>query len=340
MKAISMPGPGSVTLIDIPEPDVGPNDVLIEVQRVGLCGSDLKAYRGTSPMVSYPRIPGHEIAGTVLESGEGVSPGFKAGARVTVSPYFPCGECSACRAGRPNCCRAMQVLGVQRHGAMTERIAVPAEKVYASDLLSLEELALVEPFSVGYHAAVRGRVSASDTVLVLGCGAIGLGVIAAAAQMGARVVALDIADEKLALARRLGADVGVNSAAEDAAAAIAALTDGHGVDVAIEAVGLPATYRAAIDLVAYAGRVVFVGWVSEDVPFETKQFVAKELDILGSRNALGEFADVIRMLENRDRPYTEMISRIAPFEHAPQAFEEWNAAPERVTKILLSLTAS
>lgn len=337
MKAISLVRPKQVEITDVPEPELGREEVLIEIGWVGLCGSDLNAYRGLSPMVTYPRIPGHEVSGVVAEVGPGVPGSIQRGARVTVSPYSHCGLCTACRVGRTNCCRHNQTLGVQRDGALAERMAIHHSKVFTSERLPGVELALVEPLSVGYHAANRGRVSETDRVLVLGCGAVGLGAVAAAARRGAGVIAVDVDDAKLELARKLGATHAVNSTREDAGARIADLTEGDGVDVAIEAVGLPATYRMAVEVVAYAGRVVCIGYAKEDVAFETRLFVSKELDIMGSRNSLRVFPAVIRMLEERQRPFADLVTRVTPFADTVQSFADWSAAPGKFTKILVSV---
>jgi threonine dehydrogenase-like Zn-dependent dehydrogenase len=338
MRAISLSRPEQIQIVDIPEPEFGPDEVLVEIHYVGLCGSDLNAYRGLSPMVTYPRIPGHEVSGVVAGKGTQVPATIQLGARVTISPYTECGTCPACRIGRTNCCQFNETLGVQRDGALTERIAIHHSKVFASAELSAEEIALVEPISVGYHASNRGRIGETDYVLVLGCGTIGLGAVAAAARKGATVIGLDVDDAKLELACKLGARHTINSTREEAEARIASLTNKEGVNVAIEAVGLPATYRMAVELVAYAGRVVCVGYAKEEVSFPTRLFVSKELDISGARNALHVFPSVIRMLEERRRPFTDLITKVTPFADTTQAFEEWNAAPGKFTKILVRVT--
>ncbi len=335
MRAISLSRPEQIEIVDLPEPELGPEEVLVAVHFVGLCGSDLNAYRGLSPMVSYPRIPGHEVSGVVIGKGAHVPVTIELGARVTISPYTECGTCPACRIGRSNCCQFNQTLGVQRDGALTERIAIHHSKVFTSAKLSAEEMALVEPISVGYHAANRGRIGETDCVLVLGCGTIGLGAVAAAARKGATVIGVDVDDAKLELACKLGAHHTINSTREDAAASIADLTNKEGVNVAIEAVGLPATYRMVVESVAFAGRVVCIGYAKEEVSFPTRLFVSKELDILGARNALHVFPSVIRMLEERQRPFTDLITKVTPFADTAQAFEEWNAAPSKFTKILV-----
>jgi threonine dehydrogenase-like Zn-dependent dehydrogenase len=203
-------------------------------------------------------------------------------------------------------------------------------------VLSQQELALVEPMSVGYHAANRAEVSEMDTVLGIGCGTIGIGVIAAAARKGATVVAVDIDDGKLDLARKFGAEHTINSLRQDVLEAVAELTNGEGVNAAIEAVGLPQTFRLAIDAVCYAGRVVYVGYAKEDVTYDTTDFVRKELDIRGSRNALRVFPAVIDMLEKRQQPFSELISRVYPFAEAGQAFADWDEDPGGYTKMLIA----
>ena len=338
MKATSFSAPREVKIIDIPEPQFGPEDVLVEVRYVGLCGTDLSIYRGDFPLATYPRIPGHEVSGVVVARGEHVPESVKVGDRVTLSPYSECGVCPACRVGRPNCCQFNQTLGVQRDGALTHRFAIHYSRVFSSTTLSLEELALVEPMSVGYHAANRGRVTEMDTVLVIGCGTIGIGVVSAAARKGATVIATDIDDSKLVNARRFGAQHTINSAQEDVPAVVAALTNQEGVSVAIEAVGLPETFRLAVDIVAFAGRVVYIGYARQEVIYDATQFVRKELDIMGSRNALRVFPAVIKMLETQEYPFLELVTRKYSFEDTAQAFRDWDAAPGTVAKLLIDLT--
>ena len=255
------------------------------------------------------------------------------------SPYSECGICTACRAGRPNCCQFNETMGLQRDGALTRLVAIPVSKVFTSDILTLQELALTEPLSVGYHAANRGRISETDTVLVMGCGVVGIGVIAAAARKGATVIASDIDDGKLADAQRFGARHTVNSTRADVLDAVRQLTGGDGVSVAVEAVGLPQTFRLAVEAVAFAGRVIYVGYAKQDVSYDTALFVRKELDICGARNALRVFPAVIRMLEERERPFPDLITRVYPFAEAGEALRSWDANPARFTKVMVNVAA-
>jgi threonine dehydrogenase-like Zn-dependent dehydrogenase len=335
-----MPAPGQIETIDVPEPQLGPEDVLVEIRYVGLCGSDLGMYRGTFAIGTYPRIPGHEVSGTIVARGENVPDSIREGSQVTLWPYTECGVCPACRVGRSNCCQFNQTLGLQRDGAMAERFATHYSKTFASDVLTLKELALVEPMSVGYHAANRGQVSEVDTVLVIGCGTIGMGAVAASARKGATVIVADIDDGKLELAARFGAlhtirSQGDTSAERELLAEVGQLTNNEGVSVAIEAVGLPQTFRQAVEAVCYAGRVVYVGYAKKEVCYDTTDFVRKELDIRGSRNALREFPAVIQMLEGRQQPFEELITRIYPVAQTAQAFRDWDADPNAFAKILI-----
>ena len=338
MKAVEITTPGVVNIVERPEPTLAAGEALLRVRRVGFCGTDLSSYRGVNPLVAYPRVPGHEIGATIEQLGSGVGTPWQVGQRVLVIPYTNCGACTACHAGRTNCCARNQTLGVQREGAMTELIAVPVTKLITSKQLSLPELALVEPLTIGFHAAARGRVTAEDTVAVIGCGAIGLGVIAGAAFRGARVIAIDVDVQKLALARKCGAAETINSASHDLHERLQSLTDGHGPNVIVEAVGTPATFRLAVDEVAFAGRVVYIGYAKAPVEYDTKLFVLKELDILGSRNALpGDFADVVRMLEAGTFPVESVITQTVDFASAAEAFRQWSEAPASVTKIQLAI---
>jgi threonine dehydrogenase-like Zn-dependent dehydrogenase len=337
MKAFVITNPGATALDDRVKPAPGPDELLLRTRYIGLCGTDLNTFRGTNPMVTYPRIPGHEISATVVDAGSGVPAQFQPGTDVTVSPYTSCGLCASCLHGRTNACQDNRTLGVQRDGAMQEYFTVPWRKAFVANGLSLRELTLVEPLGVGFHTVSRGRVSNSDTVAVIGCGGVGLGAVAAAAFRGANTIIIDVDDTKLSIARQAGASHVINSRSENVHERLQQLTGGHGPDVIIEAVGLPSTYRMAIEEVAFTGRVVYVGYAKEPVTYETKYFVQKELDILGSRNSLDEFPDVIAMLLQGRFPVESTISKVVPMEEAGEALAGWADAPQTITKILVEV---
>ena len=333
MQALVMKQPGEVAVEQVPSPVRKTGDVLLQVKRIGLCGSDLNSYRGKNPMVVYPRILGHEVAATVME--ETGHPELPAGMNVTLSPYTNCGRCASCRRGRPNACQFNETLGVQRDGALTEYIAMPAEKLYPANL-SLKELCLVEPLTVGFHAVARGRVVVEDTVAIIGCGGVGLGAVAASGFCGARTIAIDVDDDKLEIARKAGATHIINTTREPLHDRLQQITEGHGPDVVIEAIGLPQTFRAAVDEVAFTGRVVYIGYAKEPVAYETRLFVQKELDILGSRNALpGDFRAVIQMLEQGKFPVEDAVTLEVPLAQAAESLAAWSREPSRFSKIMI-----
>jgi threonine dehydrogenase-like Zn-dependent dehydrogenase len=336
MQALMMKQPGEVAVESVAEPTPGPGEVLLKVKRVGLCGSDLNSYRGKNPLVQFPRILGHEVAATIVYDTPG-RPDLAAGTDVTLSPYTSCGQCASCRRGRPNACQFNQTLGVQRDGALTEYITQPLEKLYTAKL-SLKELCLVEPLTVGFHAVARGRITAEDTVAIIGCGGVGLGSVAASGFLGARTIAIDVDDAKLEVARKAGATDLINTTRESMHDRLAAMTNGHGPDVIIEAIGLPETFRAAVEEVAFTGRVVYIGYAKEPVAYETRLFVQKELDILGSRNALpSDFKAVIQMLEQGRFPVEDAVSAIVTMEEAPQSIAAWSSNPSQFSKIMVRL---
>lgn len=336
MKALVMSGPGKAEIADIAEPQAKSGEALLRIRRVGLCGSDLNSFRGRNPMVIFPRVPGHEIAATILEM-RGEATGLAVGMNVTVLPYTSCGQCAACRNGRSNACERNQTLGVQRDGALTEYITAPVEKLYPARL-NLKELCLVEPLTVGFHAVARARVAKNDAVAIFGCGGVGLGAVAAAAFRGATTIAVDIDDAKLETAKLAGAAHAIHSQRQDVKAALAELTGGLGPNVVIEAVGMPETFRAAVEVVAFTGRVVYIGYAKEPVCYETKLFVQKELDIMGTRNAQPEdFRNVIAMLEQGLFPVESTVSAMIPLRDAPQVFADWSADPSRFTKIMITM---
>lgn len=335
MRALFLvePGKTEVRKIDLQEP--GPDQVLLRVGMVGFCGGDLNGYRGLFELQEYPNILGHEVGATIERVGSNVPDHLKPGMKVTLYPYLNCGTCISCRKGRPNACQDNKTMGVRRPGAMTKYIAVHWETLFSSEKLSLRELALVEPLTVGFHAAARGRVSDKDRVAVIGCGIVGMGALAASVHRGAEVIAIDIDDSKMAIAKKIGARHTINTTKVDLHEALTQITDGDGPDVIIEAVGSPLTYRAAVEEVAYTGRVVCIGYAKKPAEFNTGVFVRKEIEILGSRNCLGEFPDVIHYLESGKFPVEDVISRVVSLDEAGPALAEWSANPGPITKIMV-----
>jgi threonine dehydrogenase-like Zn-dependent dehydrogenase len=338
MRALMIEGKERCALHEVAEPQPGPGEVKIRVRHVGLCGSDLSTFTGLNPLVSLPRVPGHEIGAEIVCTGADVPADYAPGKRVIVVPYTACGTCTSCRKGRPNACRSNRTLGVQQEGGLSESFVLPYGKLILNDTLAPRLLALVEPLSVGFHAVSRGRVTKDDTVVVIGCGMIGMGAIAGAVARGARVIAVDVGRQKLEVPARYGAAHVIDAGTEDVVARVNELTGGDGADVVIEAVGLPATFTQAIDLACFCGRVVYIGYSKAPVSYETKYFNMKELDIHGSRNALPEdFRAVIAYLEGLGRSPDDLISKVFPFAEADQALPYWVAHRAETLKILIEL---
>ena len=339
MKAIQISDYRQMAVVEVEEPQMKSNEVLLRLQYVGFCGSDLSTYLGKNPMVKMPVIPGHEVGAVIEKVGADVPEGLKPGMVVTVNPYTNCGKCASCRNGRVNACQHNETLGVQRNGAMRTMIALPWEKVIPAGLLTPRTCALIEPMSVGFHAVSRAQVTDIDVVFVIGCGMVGMGAVVRSVQRGATVVAADIDDEKLALARQMGASYTINTLTEDAHQRLMEMTSGFGPDVVIEAVGNPHTYQMAVDEVAFTGRVICIGYAKSEVSFQTKFFVQKELDIRGSRNAQpADFRAVIHYLEKGQCPVDALISNVVKPEDAPEAMSQWAENPGKVFRILVDFT--
>ena len=336
MKAVQIVNTHEMRVVDIDKPVLKAGEVMVKIEYVGFCGSDLNTYLGRNPLVKLPIIPGHEVGAVIEEIGEGVPEGFTKGMNVTLNPYTNCGKCASCRNGRVNACEHNETLGVQRNGVMCEYAVLPWQKIIPAEGISSRTCALIEPMSVGFHAVSRAQVIDNEFVMVVGCGMVGLGAVIRASQRGASVIAVDIDDEKLALAKRIGAAYTVNSMTENVHERIQSITGGFGADVVIEAVGSPATYVMAVEEVSFTGRVTYIGYSKTEVSFQTKLFVQKELDIRGSRNALpADFRAVINYLKAGNCPIDELISNETGPDGAFDAMKEWASNPGKVFRILV-----
>lgn len=337
MKAIQISHTQELNIVELEEPRaLAPGEVMLRLQYVGFCGSDLNTFMGRNGMALNPVIPGHEVGAIIEAVGSEVPEGLKPGMVVTCNPYTNCNKCASCRNGRVNACQHNETLGVQRHGAMRERIILPWEKVIPAGLLTPKTCALIEPMSVGFHAVSRAQVTDVDVVLVIGCGMVGMGAVVRAATRGATVVAADLDDEKLALAKQMGASYTINTKTDDVHARLLEMTSGFGPDVVIEAVGSTQTYQMAVDEVAFTGRVICIGYAKSEVSFQTKYFVQKELDIRGSRNAMpSDFRAVIHYLERGTCPVDQLITKVIKPEEALQTMQWWSENPGKVFRILV-----
>lgn len=323
-------------VVEIEKPIVRAGEVLVKIKYVGFCGSDLNTFLGRNPMVKLPVIPGHEVGAVIEAIGPDVPDEFKIGMNVTLNPYTNCGKCASCRNGRVNACEHNETLGVQRNGVMCEYAVLPWTKIIPAGEIPSRHCALIEPMSVGFHAVSIGGITDNEYVMVIGCGMIGIGAMVRAILRGANVIAVDVDDDKLTLAKTIGASYVINSQTENVHERMQDITNGYGADVVIEAVGSPSTYIMAVDEVGFTGRVVCIGYAKSEVTFQTKYFVQKELDIRGSRNALpADFHAVINYMNMGNCPTDQLITKVVKPEGALEAMKEWAANPGKVFRILV-----
>lgn len=338
MKALVLTEIGKTEIRDIEKPVPAADEVLLKIGAVGFCGGDLNGFLGLFELQEYPNVLGHEVGAVIEAVGNNVPAEYRVGMKVTINPYLNCGHCISCRKSRPNACVDNKTMGVRRPGAMTEYITINWEKLHASEKLSLRELALVEPLTVGFHAVNRGGVKKGDKVLVIGCGIVGLGALAGALHKGAEVYALDVSDYKNDIAKKVGVKAAINGATQNVTAAVCELTNGDGPDVIIEAVGSYDTYKMAVDLISYTGRVVYIGYGKKPVDYNTGIFVRKEIEILGSRNCLGDFPEVIEYLESGKFPVDAVISKTVSLQDSGAALKSWAEDRGNITKIMVDLS--
>ncbi len=341
MKALIYTKPYSFEYSDFPDPVAGDDDVLIRVKACGICGSDVHGFTGKTGRRIPPLIMGHEAAGIVEGLGRNVS-GFEKGDRVCFDSTVYCNKCEACRTGLFNRCDKRQVLGVsvpafKRHGAFAEYVAVPSWIVSKiPDELSFVHAALLEPASIGTHAANRAPVSNNDTVVVIGAGTIGLFILQAAKLRGAaKVIAVDINEFRLDLAKKLGADKLINPLKSDLSEAVLQETEGKGANVTLEAVGYAKTFADAVSITRMGGHIVAVGNLEKKAEFDLQQLVAKEHTFTGSYASSGEFRDCIELVASGKINVEPLISDVLPLEEGPDAFDRLLKAEENLLKIVL-----
>jgi L-iditol 2-dehydrogenase len=341
VKALLLAAPGLLRYVDVPEPQPGPDEVLVRVEAVGICGSDVHGMDGSSGRRIPPLIMGHEAAGTIQAAGAAVS-GWRAGQRVTFDSTVWCGQCAFCRAGRVNLCDRRQVLGVatdehRRDGAFAERVAVPARiLVEVPESVSLTDAALTEPLSVAVHAVSRAPVEAAEHVLVVGTGIIGLLLIQVLRARGCpSIVAVDLSPGRLDRAMALGATQVIRADEEDVLGAIAAATGGRGPEVAFEAVGVQPTIALATSAVRKGGTVVLVGNLAPSVVLPLQVIVSRELTLAGTAALAGELPEALALIENRRVDVAGLVSEIAPLRDGAAWFERLRTPGTDLLKVLL-----
>lgn len=333
MKCVYLESPGKIEIKEIQEPIRSENQVLLKVESVGICGSDIGAFRGVNPLVTYPRIIGHEVVGTVVEIGENKK-GIKAGDRVIVDPYIYCGNCYPCSIGRTNCCEDLKVIGVHIDGGMTELFTHPAEllnKVPTN--IPLEQIPAAEPLTIALHAIHRTNVKAGEHIAIIGAGPIGLLVALATIAYGAVPILIDIVDTRLEQAKALGIKHTINTATEDALKEIKEITNGRMSEVVIEASGANQAIRNSIDYASYAGRIAFTGWPKAETNLPTNLITKKELDIRGARTSAGEFEEALALMSAGTIDVGAVISRVVRMDKIPEAVKKLSEYPDKYLKI-------
>ena len=335
MKYIICEKPGKFALLEKEEPAPKAGEVLVKIKKVGICGTDLHAYAGNQAFFTYPRILGHELAAEVLDVPQ-QSGGIKVGDQVVIMPYLSCGKCVACRQGKTNCCSHLQVLGVHTDGGMQEIVSLPPEILIPAPGLTLEQMAVVEPLSIGDHAIRRAQLIPGETVVVIGCGPIGLGIMKLAQLAGARVIAVDINEQRLEYAKnRIGVDITVN-ASEDPVKEVEELTNGDLATAVFDATGHKGALEFGINYMSHGGRYVLVGLSKADLMFNHPTIHAKETTLMCSRNAtMEDFKHVISVLKTGDFPIESFVTHRVPFTEMIGQFDNWVDPENGVIKAMV-----
>lgn len=337
MKTVWIEKPFEIAVTDTDMPVPGKGEALLKVLYGGICGADVASYTGNQPFTTYPRIPGHEFSAQIVSVPEN-DRNLKAGDIVTANPYFNCGSCYSCQRGFVNCCTDNQTMGVQRDGAFREYITMPVERIYDGKGLSAKELALVEPFTISYHALHRAPVKKGDKVLVVGAGPIGLFALIAAKAQGAEVYVADVLDGRLEKAMHFGAAGTINSGGLDIKEEAAKITGGNGFDVCVEACGLSVTFLACIDCAAFAANIILIGNGKKETTFLHSVLLKKELNVFGSRNSYpADFRAVIDLIASGEVNVLDMVSEVYPLSRADQAFKALADNDGSLAKVLIEM---
>lgn len=336
MRAVICDRPGSLSLIERPDPRPKPDEVLVRIRRMGVCGTDFHIYGGDQPYFEYPRIIGHELSGEVAASPSG-SP-LAVGEAVYIVPYLSCGTCRACRRGRTNCCRRLSVLGVHQDGGMAEYLSVPASNVVSAGDLPLDAAAMIEFLAIGAHGIARGAVAAEDRVLVVGSGPIGMAAIIFAKCRGAEVSVVDGRRDRLDFAAAtLGADA-THALSPDLEAILGERTGGEYFDVVVDATGHVGAMRRGLNFVGHGGRYVLLSIVRDDIAFPDPEFHKRETTLLASRNALpADFAEVVTQMRAGSVPTAALATHRAALAEAPERFDQWRLPEAGVIKALIEI---
>ncbi len=342
MRALVLTQPNQFSLQDLPVPEIGPEDVLVAVKACGICGSDVHGMDGSTGRRRPPIVMGHEAAGVIARTGRDVK-GWATGDRVTFDSTIYCGKCDFCRRGEINLCDHRRVLGVscedyRQAGAFAEYVAVPQHIVYRiPDGISFEQAALIEPFTIAFHAVKRAKPAINDSVVIIGCGMIGLALLQALRIAGCgKVFVVDTAADRLEQALKLGADIAINSSTEAPLEAILSHTGKVGVVHAFEAVGVAPTVDLAVRCVRKGGTVTLVGNVSPKVELPLQVVVTRELTLHGSCASAGDYPACLDMMARGKLDVKPLLSAIAPLEEGASWFARLHARERGLLKVILA----
>lgn len=335
VEALICTEPGKLELVQRSSPRPASGHILVRPRRVGICGTDYHIFEGKHPFLQYPRVMGHEMAVEVIEAPEGA--GFSAADVCVVNPYISCGDCIACRTGKPNCCVDISVLGVHRDGGLTGLLSVPSANLIQAPGLSIDQCAAVEFLAIGAHAVRRGQVTGRDRVLVVGAGPIGLGVALFARLAGAEVAVMDQNVERACVAQEI-VGVAVVPSDGDALEAVLEHSGGSGFDIVFDATGNQTAMERGFDFVTHGGRYVLVSVIKGSVTFADPDFHRKELTLYGSRNATSDdFRQVIDAIRKGDVPVDRLITHRTSLADAMHSIPIWATVKSGLIKALVEI---
>lgn len=335
MKTLVCTKPHQFDYASMEIPIAKAGETLLKIERIGICGTDLHAYEGTQPFFNYPKILGHELAASIVETK---ATGFAVGEKVTIIPYLNCGKCIACRMGKENCCASINVFGVHIDGGMREYVTVPDYALVKSDGLSYDELALVEPLAIGAHGIKRASVAASEYVLVIGAGPIGLGTMEFARIAGGKVIAMDINEDRLSFCKeKLMVDYTINALSENVIERLMQITNNDMPTVIVDATGSLKAINNAFQYLAHGGRYVLVGLQKGDINFNHPEFHKRESTLMSSRNATrADFEHVVSCMKKGLVKPTNYITHQVHFDDIKDNFESWLNPATVVIKAMVS----
>lgn len=343
MKALQISAVKAWKRVDIPEPGMpGPDQVLVRVHRMGVCGTDVACYLGKFPYFEFPRIPGHELGVEVLDIGAGVEH-VNPGDRCCVEPYLNCGECDSCVRGHTNCCEHNKTFGVMCDGGLTDQVILPARKLHPVGTLDYSQAALVETLAIGCHAVDRGAPRPGENILIIGAGPIGLSALEFAKLSGANVIVADVNEQRLQFVRQqMGVEhiVKVDGTEQDVTA-VRNCGNGRLADTVIDATGNHHSMVRAFEFAAFAGRVIYVGITQGKLEFpHAPVFHRRELTVMGSRNALPrDFTRIIRLIQDGTINTQPWITHTAAFDEVPKVFDSWTDPKTGVIKAIVEVTS-